>query len=325
MRNNGLDAVRGVAILLVVASHLLPASIGQTLFGENRQLASEYLALSGVILFFVLSGYLIEKTTANNASVFSFAVRRAARILPMYWTSVLFALFSSGGAFDMKTVVSNALFLCIVTYTPRMLGVYWTLYIEVLFYALVPVLRLGRDTAIKIAPYAAVTLAALLHNRSEQAAHLTLYVIYCLMGMQLSLWRRSQLGRRQLILSIVVVACSASLFTPGHPLVGLIVLCGAGATWFGVARNIESQPLAFIGRVSYSWYLLHMPIGNPVLARLIQAGWPDWSATVLVTMLTLGTAVLTFYLLENPCNSFGKTIAALRSRRDHAPGAGIER
>src|SRR5437773_2318364 len=143
MRNTGLDAVRGVAILLVVGSHFLPESISHPILGAHRaQLFSEYLGYAGVILFFLLSGFLMEQTTAADASLFTFAIRRAARILPMYWTSMLLAQFI-GGPFDTKTIASNAAFTSDLTHTVLMCGVYWTLYVEVRFYAIVPILRLA--------------------------------------------------------------------------------------------------------------------------------------------------------------------------------------
>ncbi|MER7070079.1 acyltransferase [Terrabacter sp. NPDC000476] len=73
-RNRDLDGVRGLAILLVVAAHVgLPVRWG---------------GLSGVTLFFVLSGYLItslllrEWDTWGALSLWRFWGRRALRLLP---------------------------------------------------------------------------------------------------------------------------------------------------------------------------------------------------------------------------------------------------
>ena len=73
-RNRDLDGVRGLAILLVVAAHSgLPVRWG---------------GLSGVTLFFVLSGYLItsllirEWDRWGSISLWRFWGRRAVRLLP---------------------------------------------------------------------------------------------------------------------------------------------------------------------------------------------------------------------------------------------------
>jgi peptidoglycan/LPS O-acetylase OafA/YrhL len=74
-RSEAVDAIRGMAIALVVASHCWPE------IAQNGAL--------GVDLFFVLSGYLIGGILLDNrgASGFftTFYGRRAFRILPLYW------------------------------------------------------------------------------------------------------------------------------------------------------------------------------------------------------------------------------------------------
>src|SRR5262245_52627749 len=73
MRSEPLDAIRGLAISLVIACHY---------FDFDRGVA-------GVDLFFVLSGYLIGGMLLDSreqpAYFSSFYGRRAFRILPLYW------------------------------------------------------------------------------------------------------------------------------------------------------------------------------------------------------------------------------------------------
>ncbi|HET9715757.1 MAG TPA: hypothetical protein VFP60_06180 [Pseudolabrys sp.] len=100
-----------------------------------------------------------------------------------------------------------------------LLGVYWTLYIEVRFYAMVPVLRKLGDIVIGLTPYLFVAANSVHYARAGHASHLLLYVTYCLAGMQISLWQRSRLGLLALALCTVVVGTSAAFFTPEQPLV----------------------------------------------------------------------------------------------------------
>lgn len=83
-RSQALDAVRGIAIILVVIWHYLPRD-GAT---PGLILSSTRLFWSGVDLFFVLSGFLIGGVLLQNTACrnyFStFYIRRAARILPLY-------------------------------------------------------------------------------------------------------------------------------------------------------------------------------------------------------------------------------------------------
>ncbi len=82
-RVGALDSLRGIAILMVLASHLLPPAL--RLPAAPRAL--EAVGRGGVILFFLLSGYLIfGNVRRQRASVF--LRRRLFKILPSYWLSL---------------------------------------------------------------------------------------------------------------------------------------------------------------------------------------------------------------------------------------------
>jgi peptidoglycan/LPS O-acetylase OafA/YrhL len=88
-RNRGLDGLRGVAVLWVIGYHLFgrqpmhPAI--EAVPGIGRLLSFGWL---GVVIFFVLSGYLITsqlvKERGQPGYWRSFLVKRTARILPAY-------------------------------------------------------------------------------------------------------------------------------------------------------------------------------------------------------------------------------------------------
>src|SRR6202035_2536672 len=77
-----LDGLRGAAVILVVVGHLLQ-------FSElNRPHLGEGLAQFGVMLFFVLSGFLItgillrERRITNRIDLRAFYWRRVLRLAP---------------------------------------------------------------------------------------------------------------------------------------------------------------------------------------------------------------------------------------------------
>ena len=78
-----LDGLRGVAVLLVVLAH----ASQKRLLAENFKFSGEL----GVIVFFVLSGFLIthllleERTRTGQISLTKFYVRRTLRIWPLYF------------------------------------------------------------------------------------------------------------------------------------------------------------------------------------------------------------------------------------------------
>lgn len=83
-----LDGLRGLAVLIVVAEHVLPWWLLQgSVIGDCLALILS-MGWVGVELFFVLSGYLITGIllrTREEATYYkSFGLRRAWRILPVY-------------------------------------------------------------------------------------------------------------------------------------------------------------------------------------------------------------------------------------------------
>lgn len=139
-----LDALRGIAVVLVVAHHfnLVP----------NGTL--------GVDVFFVLSGFLIasilyeEFDRTGAISLKKFYIRRALRLLPLLFTLVigyvLFACcFLSGG--DLYNALRES--LTVATYTANLIGVHsiglgqlsfsWSLCVEEHFYMVWPLVLIA--------------------------------------------------------------------------------------------------------------------------------------------------------------------------------------
>jgi peptidoglycan/LPS O-acetylase OafA/YrhL len=93
-----LDGVRGLAVLLILFHHLIPASGLDQVFWLDRQVFK--LAFSswlGVDLFFVLSGFLITgillKAKGSENYFRSFYGRRVLRIFPLYYGYLILAVF----------------------------------------------------------------------------------------------------------------------------------------------------------------------------------------------------------------------------------------
>src|SRR6187551_2602544 len=85
-----VDALRGVAILMVIITHVSPAT--PDVSGLMSNLCS--YGRMGVQLFFVLSAFTLCLTYANRTndpySVSKFYIRRYLRISPMYYCGILF-------------------------------------------------------------------------------------------------------------------------------------------------------------------------------------------------------------------------------------------
>lgn len=153
-RDQGLDALRGLAIALVVIYHfhqdvprLWP---GHTAFGETGWWAKSMdFFLLGVDLFYVLSGFFIGGAAlrASPWRGWPFLRSRLTRILPAYYVSLCVALALSWPAVLQGAQAWWDLGLHLVllhSYQEWSMfsinGAYWTLSIEMSFYLLMLVL-----------------------------------------------------------------------------------------------------------------------------------------------------------------------------------------
>ena len=146
----GLDGLRGLMTLFVVASHY---------FGEVRHgVAAMEVGWLAVKMFFALSGFLVgqlilERMTCENFFVV-FYVRRFCRTLPVYFFCVLLVylcmhLLGSpqwmdiGNEFPLwsyLTFTQNFFMISTDSIGPRWLAPTWTLSVEEQFYIFAPLL-----------------------------------------------------------------------------------------------------------------------------------------------------------------------------------------
>jgi exopolysaccharide production protein ExoZ len=134
--------LRGFAAVLVLASHALLYPLVEPELGFGR------LGWLGVILFFVISGFIMVVVTGEGRfSPGDFLRRRFTRIVPMYWAATLIAamlallvpqLFKTT-VYDTGQLVLSLLF--VPFFNPVSGGIHplyklgWTLNYEVFFYA----------------------------------------------------------------------------------------------------------------------------------------------------------------------------------------------
>lgn len=159
VRNQGLDILRGIAILLVLINHVEP-SVLPGLPELSGAAGAVYwrlrsLGWSGVDMFFVLSGFLIsgllfkELERTGSLALGRFWGRRAFKIIPSYvvllavlaWTGTTDWLDTTSLATSVTSLLQHGLFL--QNYLEHNAnGPTWSLAVEEHFYLLLPGLLL---------------------------------------------------------------------------------------------------------------------------------------------------------------------------------------
>jgi len=146
-RMGWLDALRGIAALLVAFHHfgLL------TLIPHGEDFGKRFdLGIYAVMLFFLVSGYIVPASLERRGDIRGFWVGRMFRIYPVVLVVILLSLLILPHKFSavpqvvldhpVKSTLANLLLLHEMLNIPSALGVMWTLCFEMVFYFFVTAL-----------------------------------------------------------------------------------------------------------------------------------------------------------------------------------------
>lgn len=343
MHKNFLDALRGVAALSVFAQHLMDFYIKEVRLPESPALEASvqnYLNFGrfGVVLFFLLSGYLIPQSllaskTDKGSTLQRFAIRRAFRIYPAFWVCMLVACAANWVYYDraisLREVVLNATMLPSLFHTKPILGLYWTLAVELMFYIMCAGLysfnsKLISDARasglICCALAGACALPILLNNNfgthlPEQYLSLHFSALFLGNTLRIQIHKASNATIAITLPMFLIASAIASGALQDHTS-KLNTLGGNGffhgdvlaIILFVFALKVPARwpsSLTEAGLVSYSMYLLHWPVTT--LTALIPTLGTNPALHVCSTVLiTLLLSWLTFNGIERPFMDFSK-------------------
>jgi peptidoglycan/LPS O-acetylase OafA/YrhL len=284
-----LDALRGVACLLVVGFHFF--SVG-TFAGGPALMFLFAPGWSGVDLFFVLSGFLVGgqllDARATPGNVGTFYIRRLARTFPLYFLLLLVVAATGRGVIPWQALVflQNVLWSTTPPLGASWIQPTWSLAIEEQFYLLLPaaVLLLSRRQLAVLLGFVllvAPLLRALLMNSTASYYLLPCRADELALGIIAAMAVRDQ-GARQWLVSnhdkisaatLGLGAVSLGAIMAGLPdavmLVGFPGLFYAGVLLLFVLRPTRGvRVIGRIGTWSYPLYLFHGPVSLSVASWL---------------------------------------------------------
>ncbi|MFI5956119.1 acyltransferase family protein [Cryptosporangium sp. NPDC051539] len=284
-----LDGLRAISVLLVLTFHT-----------QDRLWAPAHGHL-GVTVFFVISGYLIttlllrEDERDGRVSLGGFYVRRAFRILPLYYVSLaLFSLLVLAGLADYTGDYGHR-FLLFVTYLNEFsghgtFGHSWSLGVEEKFYLVWPLLAfvvpvLARRRAVVGVVLAVVTSVAGIVDRDSYLALYGPILLGCVLAIAMDSRRGFGVVAWLARPACSVLLCAATVAAlvldtdpgPVHVVFALFVallmpsvLIGRRAAW----GWLTTAPMRYVGQRSYGVYLIHPLVMSAIDLVLPSDGRP---------------------------------------------------
>lgn len=349
-----LEGLRGYAATMVVAVHCIAVWKPEGQFIKDVL----YTAITGrapVILFFVLSAFVLTPSLVHGRYALDFAARRLFRLYPAaVAVACVVAAFSPN---SLEELISAATY-----FDNRLIAPYWTLRVELIGSAMLPVivmvmlrnmtvalLIIALTALLPFLPYTpfgimvnatlfcfplGAWLAIYLHRLAllreypitvGTAGAIFLIFSHCLVGRTpefafsgLSEW----LGSTDWLTPTLGERSNISLYLQHVcEAVGSCMLIGTVACKISTWPILENRVSQFLGQHSYPLYLVHYPILYALLPKF-SGSTPEFLIALFATVmaLSLGASVLLRRWVELPAIAVGRMIAERLQKKVPASG-----
>jgi exopolysaccharide production protein ExoZ len=341
-RNQSLDLLRGVAILLVVLVHC--AQVTTSMVPGLGWFGTHYGEL-GVSLFFIVSGYTMMLTFGDRvdlAAISAFYLRRAFRIVPLFWAAIFLNLLLTKGegfkawapagisASDILLTFSFLHWSSVTAFNSVVPGG-WSIAVEMQFYLLFPlIMYLFRRRNGPVFCYALIALVSAVGQFAARR-YLVPQMAASLPGDQAYLadaFYYCWLPHQSVCFGFGILLYDA-IEQKKLPTLGVLFLAGAclSSSWGAqivilaaisyavLALNVTNAFISRLGRHSYAIYLTHFALISAITA-LVSVD------LVLMLVLVSGLSLAVSYyvtepLIERHFNRLGHLLAS-QARRPKA-------
>jgi peptidoglycan/LPS O-acetylase OafA/YrhL len=320
-----LDPLRGIATFAVCLFHF---SRGNTGFLEPNDPVAVIGTFGwlGVEAFFVISGFVIPYSLYLRSYTLrdsgKFLIRRLKRLEPPYFASIILIILLHylsmqapsfrGGPLDISLprLVAHVAYLNAILDYDWLSPVFWTLAIEFQYYIFIAIAFPLFNHKITYIRYLSVLIVALLGfaglgNSSLLPYWLPLFAIG-IVAFQLYIG---------IIPVFIFLAILMIIVFLSHTIIGLqqtvAGLLTAGIILFAKDKQIPKLfiPLSFLGMISYSLYLVHVPIGGRIInlaGRLPESIEYRYPAIVVAFIVSIFGAYLFWRIVELPSQRWSK-------------------
>jgi peptidoglycan/LPS O-acetylase OafA/YrhL len=312
--------LRGLASSFVFIFHLFNLSNGY--LGNESVWHITYYGKFGVQFFFVISGFVITYSMINagyrTKDFFTFLGKRIIRIEPPYLIvlalTVIFLWIrvrSGIGRGDLtipswQQVALHVGYLIPFTHYSWLSIVFWTLAIEFQFYLLFSVL-ITSFTKYPVIRWISTAVLIVLFFLSQSESHFFYWAPVFLLGINLALFKKKK------IVATELGTIAALMIALVYYKLGLVICLFALVPFLVIFFDpyIKLMILQFLGRISYSLYLLHTLVAIAIINLGIRLGSSIYlriSFGLLAILCTISASYLLYRFVERPCQAIATSI-----------------
>lgn len=333
-----LESLRGLAALIVCVHHGMSVFVDNARFVVMDALLFAFNPASAVIFFFVLSGYVLGRALERDGAFVPYLIRRLFRLLPPFVVMVLFT-FACERLFRIDPIPTDlmpgfqrmfwpqptwdALWDNLLLGSFKVNGPTWTLLPELLGALMLPFVVAGHTRIVPRWGWALFAAIATLLAIGPYYMLLWFYFGYFLareIGTLLA--GRPRLAAITFVVGLIGLAIAGTngeFYAVGIVIPSAIaaaLMIGAVTASRDLLQWTMVAPLQFLGRISYSLYLVHWPtfyvcallavICRPIVPTHI---WGNLIVTVTSVIVAVGLAALSYRFVEAPSIRAGKSMA----------------
>ena len=313
-----VSVIRGVAALAVCLFHFTKGFIAK-ISGVSFFIPYSWI---GVEVFFVISGFVIPYALIGSyfksQHYKGYLFKRLIRIEPAYLVSIVLVLFLNylsalvpfyqGEPFeiDWSNLALHLGYLVNFFDQTWLNPVYWTLAIEFQFYILIGLLILIWNNSNKYMILFTVLGFLALSFIPQDTVRFFKQTDIFTMGVVCAFYKRGRLDLIPFLFSTIVIGII--IYINHHTVI--VVLSYIAVYGIAFLHNLKQVGfLVFFGNISYSLYLLHIPIGGRVInlsKRLPLNDFGKMMAVALAVVISIVSAYIFYKVVEQPTHRFSK-------------------
>jgi peptidoglycan/LPS O-acetylase OafA/YrhL len=317
-----LDSLRGIAAISVVLAHItLSIPVKENIFR---------FGVSGVDLFFLISGFVIFMTIEKTKTAYDFIIARVGRLYPAYWVGLLYTYllyrlwcFFTGLTirFSITDFFANLTMFQRYFQSPNIVAPSWTLLIEMQFYIVIififlfnglkiiisliifgliivlfycffivqpyPILFKSIDLYFPLINHLPLFFSGILFFKLRDRKYIFFLISLIAICFVLQIFLFKYVGTNSEFMSVVEYVSLVLLY---HILFALLIL--------GKLNFINNVITQFLGRISYSMYLIHLYPSGLLIGFFTNSRHFHFNLWLVILLVVLPYIIITSYLLN---------------------------